>query len=90
MNSLQKAGGIFSLVALSPSVGTYSGGRFTGNVPNRVVQPTTHTNNSIDLQTMKHDQLVFKHEGECRNRKRQVALTLFDDVVRSQIGGLER
>ncbi len=51
MNSVQKAGGIFSLVTLSPSVGTYACGMFTGNVPIRVVQPTSHTNNSIDLPT---------------------------------------
>ncbi len=74
MNSVQRAGGIFSLVALSPSVGTYAGGRFTGNVPIRVVQPTTHTNNSIDLQTKEHDQLGMKQEGQSCKRKRQAAL----------------
>jgi hypothetical protein len=33
VTSLQRAGGTCGLVALSPSVGPYAGGRFTSNVP---------------------------------------------------------
>jgi hypothetical protein len=51
VTSLQRAGGIYRLVDLSPSVGVYAGGRFTSNVSIRVVQPTTHPNNNLDLKT---------------------------------------
>jgi hypothetical protein len=74
VSSLQKAGGIYSLVALSPSVGAYASGRFRSNVPLRVVQPTTQTNNSVDLDTSDHCQPGIKLEAERRKRKRQAVL----------------
>ncbi len=50
--SLQGAGGIYGMVALSSSVGVYPGSdRFTSHVPIRVVQPDTHPNHSLDLAT---------------------------------------
>ena len=74
VSSLQKAGGIYSLVALSPSVGAYASGRFRSNVPMRVVQPTTQTNNSVELETSDHCQPGIKLEAERRKRKRQAVL----------------
>ena len=74
MSSLQKAGGIYSLVALSPSVGAYASGRFRSKVPMRVVQPTTQTNNSVELETSDHCQPGIKLEAERRKRKRQAVL----------------
>ena len=58
------------MVALSPSVGVYSGsGRFTSHVPIRVVQPNTHPNHSLDLATQ--DNVFLKEEGQQRKRQRQ-------------------
>ncbi len=74
MSSLQKAGGVYSLVALSPSVGAYASSRFRSNVPMRVVQPTTQTNNSIDLETSDLCEPGLKLEAERRKRKRQAVL----------------
>jgi hypothetical protein len=74
VSSLQNAGGIYSLVALSPSVGSYASGRFRSNVPMRVVQPTTQTNNSVDVETSNHCQPGIKMEAERRKRKRQAVL----------------
>jgi len=74
VSSLQKAGGIYSLVALSPSVGAYASGTFRSNVPMRVVQPTTQTNNSVELETSDHCQPGIKLEAERRKRKRQAVL----------------
>jgi hypothetical protein len=74
VSSLQKAGGIYSLVALSPSVGAYASGRFRSNVPMRVVQPTTQTNNSVELETSDHCQPGIKLEAERCKRKRQAVL----------------
>ncbi len=73
MSSLQKAGGIYSLVALSPSVGTYEGGRFRSNVPMHVIQPATHSNDKIEGHTVDNS-LGIKLEGERRKRKRQAGL----------------
>jgi hypothetical protein len=73
VSSLQKAGGIYSLVALSPSVGTYEGGRFRSNVPIRVIQPSTYTNDKRDGHTVDNS-LGIKLEGERRKRKRQAGL----------------
>ncbi len=73
VSSLQKAGGIYSLVALSPSVGTYEGGRFRSNVPIRVIQPATHANDKKEGQTV-YNSLGIKLEGEDRKRKRQASL----------------
>jgi hypothetical protein len=69
VSSLQKAGGTYSLVALSPSVGSYASGRFRSNVPMRVVQPTTQTNNSVDLETTDHCEPAIKLEAERRSGK---------------------
>jgi hypothetical protein len=74
VSSLQKAGGIYSLVALSPSVGSYASGRFRSNVPMRVVQPITQTNNSVDLDTADHCEPAIKLAAESRKRKRQAVL----------------
>ena len=74
VRSLQNAGGMYSCVALSPSVGCYAGGRFRSNVPIRVVQPATHANNSIDLTTLDNSHPGIKQEGQDRKRKRQAAL----------------
>jgi hypothetical protein len=73
VSSLQKAGGIYSLVALSPSVGTYEGGRFRSNVPMRVIQPATHTNDKTNVHTVDNS-LGIKQEVERRKRKRQALL----------------
>ncbi len=52
--SLQGAGGIYGMVALSPSVGVYPGsGRFTSLVPIRVVQPDTSSIDTFLIQTEK-------------------------------------
>ena len=72
--SLQSAGGIYALVALSPSVGVYHDGRFRGNVPIRVVQPATLENNSVDVTSLDDTNLVIKDERESRKRRRQAAL----------------
>ena len=74
VSSLQKAGGIYSLVALSPSVGAYASGSFRSNVPMRVVQPTTEMNNRIDLETLDVCEPGLKQEAERRKRKRQGVL----------------
>ena len=74
VSSLQKAGGIYSLVALSPSVGAYASGSFRSNVPMRVVQPTTEMNNRIDLETLDVCEPGLKQEAEHRKRKRQGVL----------------
>ncbi len=73
MSSLQKAGRIYSLVTLSPSVGTYEGGRFRSNVPIRVIQPNTCTNDKRDGHTVDNS-LGIKLECESRKRKRQAGL----------------
>ena len=74
VSSLQSAGGLYSLVALSPSVGCYEGGRFHSNVPLRCIQPARETM-TRRLQTM-FGNCVFgiKEEGEIKKRKRQAAL----------------
>ena len=73
VNSLQGAGGIYGMVALSPSVGVYPGsGRFTSHVPIRVVQPNTHPNHSLDLATQ--DNVFLQEEGQQRKRQRQAAI----------------
>ena len=40
----------------------------------RVVQPTTQTNNSVELETSDHCQPGIKLEAERRKRKRQAVL----------------
>ncbi len=73
MKSLQGAGGICGMVALSPSVGVYPGsGRFTSHAPIRVVQPNTHPNHSLDLVTV--DNVFLQEEGQQRKRQRQAAI----------------
>jgi len=74
VTSLQHAGGIYGLVALSPSVGVYAGGRFTINVPIRVVQPATHPNNSLDFKTENNSHPGIKEEGQNRRRRRQASI----------------
>ncbi len=74
--SLQKAGGTYSLVALSPNVGLYEGGRFSSNVPMRVIQPLTHPNNSIDMKTEAPRYPIIKQEGHERKRRRQYLGTI--------------
>ena len=72
--SLQSVGGIYALVAVSPSAGVYQDGRFRGNVPIRVVQPATLENNSVDVTSLDDTNLVIKDERESRKRRRQAAL----------------
>lgn len=74
MSSLQRAGGIYSLVALSPSVGCYQGGRFRSNVPLRVIQPSTYTTNWRTFPTVENGLLAIKEEAVNSKRKRQVSL----------------
>jgi hypothetical protein len=84
VSSLQKASGICSLVALSPSVGAYASGRFRSNVPMRVVQPTTQTNNSVDLETSDLCESGLKLAAERRKRKTQTdlpCLTMSYEVI---------
>jgi hypothetical protein len=74
VTSLQRAGGIYSLVALSPSVGVYAGGRFTSNVPMRVVQPGSHPNNSLDVKSEYESHPGIKDECKIRRRRRQTSI----------------
>ena len=75
MASLQGAGGIYGMVALSPSVGVYAGsGRFTSHVPIRAVQPDTHPNHSLDLATVNN--VFLQDEGQQRKRHRQLLFRL--------------
>jgi hypothetical protein len=71
---LQSAGGIYSLVALSPSVGCYEGGRFHSNVPLRCIQPATETKTSRQQTMLGNCLFGIKEEGEIKKRKRQAAL----------------
>jgi hypothetical protein len=64
---LQNAGGIYGLVALSPSVGCYEGGRFARHVPIRVVQPALVADDN-------HNAGVKVEFGSCNKRKRQATL----------------
>ncbi len=91
MTSLQRAGGVYGLVVLSPSVGTYAGGRFTSNVPIRIVQPATHPNNSLNLKTEDNCNPSIKEEGQSRRRQRQAAIhTSRNDDVSSRGGCMAR
>ena len=84
--SLQRAGGIYGLVALSRSVGTYAGGRFTSNVPIRVVQPATHPNNSLNLKTEDNINPSIKQEGEARRRRRQASMPAVTTSYQAEVG----
>ena len=64
---MQNAGGIYGLVALSPSVGCYEGGRFASHVPIRVVQPAA-------VAVDNHNAGVKLEHGTCTKRKRQATL----------------
>jgi hypothetical protein len=74
ISSLQSAGGIYSLVALSPSVGCYEGGRFGKNVPLRCIQPAPETNNRRHKTKFENCLFGIKEEGDIKKRKRQAAL----------------
>ena len=76
---MQNAGGIYGLVALSPSVGCYEGGRFASHVPIRVVQPAA-------VAVDNHNAGVKLEHGTCTKRKRQATLPLIMYVVRSTTG----
>ena len=86
MTSLQRAGGIYGLVASSPSVGTYAGGRFMSNVPIRVVQPATHPNNSLNLKTEDNSNPSIKQEGEARRRRRQASMPAVTTSYQAEVG----
>jgi hypothetical protein len=86
VTSLQHAGGIYGLVALSPSVGVYAGGRFTSNVSIRVVQPTTHPNNSLDLKTENNSHPGIKEEGQNRRRRRQASIPAVTTSYQAEVG----
>ncbi len=74
MNSLQRAGGIYSLVSLSPSVGCYQGGKFSSNVPLRVIQPALHQTTEVPncTEMPMEDNLFYgiKEEEKISQRKR--------------------
>ena len=74
VTSLQRAGGMYGLLALSPSVGVYAGGRFMSDVPIRVVQPATHPNNSLDLKIEDNSHPGIKQEGQSRRWLRQASI----------------
>ncbi len=78
MNSVQRAGGKYSLVSLSPSVGCYQGGKFSSNVPLRVIQPALHqTVDGSNCTDMPMEDILFseiKGEEKLRKRKRQSSL----------------
>lgn len=86
VSSLQRAGGIYGLVALSPSVGTYTGGRFTSNVPMRVVQPASVPNNSLNLKTEGNSNPSIKQEGQSRRRQRQGSIPAVTTSYQAEIG----
>jgi hypothetical protein len=86
VTSLQRASGVYGLVALSPSVGTYAGGRFTSNVPIRVMQPVTHPNNSLNLKTEDNRNPIIKEEGEFRRRQRQASIPAVKTKYEAEVG----
>ncbi len=88
MTSLQRAGGIYGLVALSPVVWVYAGGRFTSNLPIRVVQPATHPNNSLDLKTEDNSHPGLKQEGQSlrRLRLRQASIPAVTISYQAEVG----
>ena len=65
---------MYSLVALSPSVGVYAGGRFTSNVPMRVVQPGSQPNKSLDVKSEDESHPGIKQESQTRRRQRQTSI----------------
>ena len=68
----RQAGHILSYHLVPPTnVGLYAGGRFSSNVPMRVIQPLTHPNNSIDMKSEGQSYPVIKHECHERKRRRQ-------------------
>jgi hypothetical protein len=78
VNSLQRAGGIYSLDSLSPSVGCYQGGKFSSNVPLKVIQPALHQTREVPNSTdMPMEDILFygiKEEENISKRKRQASL----------------
>ncbi len=86
LTSLQRVGGIYGLVALNSSVGVYAGGRFTSNVPMRVVQPGTHPNNSLDLKTEDNCTPAIKQEGKTRRWQRQASLPAVTTSYQAEVG----
>ncbi len=83
---MQKAGGIYSLIALSPNVGIYEGGRFSSNVPIRVVQPLSHPNNSKDVKTESQSLTYVKEEGQERKRCRQAVIPAVTTSYEVKVG----
>ncbi len=71
---MQSAGGIYSLVALSPSVDCYEGGRFRSNVPLRSIQPATEPSKRQEQTMFGNCLFGIKEEGEIKKCKRQAAL----------------
>ncbi len=86
MTSLQRASGIYGLVALSPSVGVNAGGRFTSNVLIGVVQPATHPNNCLDLKTKDNSHPGIKQEGQSRRRLRQAYIPAVTTSYQAKVG----
>jgi hypothetical protein len=74
VSSLQRAGGIYSLVALSPSVGVYASGRFTSNVPMRIVQLGSQPNNSLDVKSEDESHPGIKQECQICRWRRQTSI----------------
>ena len=79
IHSLQNAGGIYGLVALSPSVGCYEGGRFASHVPIRVIQPARVADDN-------HNPGVKLELGCCKKRKRQASLPCLSMSYEEKVG----
>ncbi len=75
VNSLQRAGGIYSLVSLSSSVGVYQGGTFSSNVPLRVIQPALYQTTGVPNCTEMPTEVFYgvKVEEKVSLRKRQAS-----------------
>ena len=78
--------GIYRLVALSPSVGVYAGGRFTSNVPMRVVQPGSQPNKSLDVKSENETHPGIKQECQNRRRRRQTSIPAVSTSYHAEVG----
>jgi len=79
LNVGMRLGGIYGLVALSPSVGCYEGGRFASHVPIRVIQPARAADDN-------HNPGVKLELGSCKKRKRQASLPCLSMSYEEKVG----
>ena len=77
---------MYSLLALSPSVGVYAGGRFTSNVPMRVVQPVSQPNKSLDVKSEDESHPGIKQECQTRRRQRQTSIPAVTTSYHAEVG----